>query len=718
MPTRLESSIKFFGQFTPKDLARLAAPALTAVLLTGGNLNPVSVAVLVAVGITWYGFRPYNQPLDTHLYHGLRFLTQRRRLQNSVVDRVEDDHLILENGAGLAVLSVSPTNLEMKTGDEQEAIRRLYRSLLHTVTFPIEIHSHQEELELEQYIQHLESRSTDSTLLKQDYIETCQTLTQGSLTTSKHYIVVRVTPDSSAWLRDHLPPQLQNHDWINLDDKPEQTRETELDSRCREIIETIDGTDLGLERLTGKQLTDYKNRFDPTPVKPGPRHTNRPDEAGGSYQRTLYISEYPSSIDLGWTIQLLQLDAKVDITQRIQPQNSAKTTSKLQRLDERLNAEIDSLLHQGHRGTNKLETRLEDTQWFLQLLADRDDQPVDYSVTITIRSKQPEACRNDFEKLKNRLRTKQVDFREPVLRTDQALKTVSPFRTGGLNESLLMPAGSAATGFPFGTRSTDETRGVVYGVDTADQTPVLLNRFQWSSHSLVRMGMVGSGKSYATKTELLRAYLAYPRLQIYVVDPKQEYQRIIRELGGTTHTLKHGSENPDNWFEEQVAGFTVEERGRKENVDSLVSIVEDLYTRTSQNQDKTLIVVDEARILLNDQHGRNVLNQFVLEGRDVNTALTLVTQNASHFTQHRQGREILDNTPGKVFMRHNRVPDSVVDYFRFSQREKQGLYELKTGTDSPYSEALLKISGRLDTHVRIDATPQEHAIITADKGGE
>ena len=114
---------------------------------------------------------------------------------------------------------------------------------------------------------------------------------------------------------------------------------------------------------------------------------------------------------------------------------------------------------------------------------------------------------------------------------------------------------------------------------------------------------------------------------------------------------------------------------------------------------------------MNHEHGRDVLNQFVLEGRDTNTAITLVTQNASHFTHCREGQEILDNMPGKVFMRHDRVSDDVVDYFDLSQREKQELFELKTGTDADHSEALVKISGNLDTRVRVEATDAEHQLI-------
>jgi type IV secretory pathway VirB4 component len=271
-----------------------------------------------------------------------------------------------------------------------------------------------------------------------------------------------------------------------------------------------------------------------------------------------------------------------------------------------------------------------------------------------------------------------------------------------------MPAQSAAAGFPFATQPIQQDHGVIYGVDKRDKTPILLDPFSWRSYSMARMGASGSGKSYAASIEILRAHLAYPGLQIIVVDPKKEYKHLVKTLGGTMHTLEPGNNYS---FEEQVLGFELKERGQLDNVELLVEIVQQIYSKTSQDQKKTLVLIDEARILMNDDRGRRILNQFVLESRDTNTGVYLISQNASHFTSWREGREILDNMPGKILMQHERVPDNVVDYFRLSQREEQELYELKTGTDSNYSEALLKVSGRLDTRIQIESTLEEHAII-------
>ena len=64
-----------------------------------------------------------------------------------------------------------------------------------------------------------------------------------------------------------------------------------------------------------------------------------------------------------------------------------------------------------------------------------------------------------------------------------------------------------------------------------------------------------------------------------------------------------------------------------------------------------------------------------------------------------------------MFFRHQRVSPDIVDYFQLSEQEVIDLYDLKTGTESSYSEAILKISGRLDAKIRVKATPAEHQLI-------
>ncbi|NLV13226.1 helicase HerA domain-containing protein [Haloarcula argentinensis] len=717
VPGRLEVPTKLFGQFTFLDIIRLG---LFSVLTYFLKPEPVLLGLSAVLGVIWYWWTPYGQHLDTLLYNLPRWAIEKKQLEDSQIKSKNDRYISLEDGSSTAVIEVSPTNLDMRTDSEQGALHNVYQNLLDTVNYPVHIHSLQQELSLKKYAGKIEENQIESKLsnnhakkyLKEDYLEFCHELSERDLSATKHYIALRVEKNTGNWLLDLLPVGTS---------KGNKAVKSKLDNRCQEVIDTVNTADLQAERLTGWELKNTAERFvtgskeDSSVLykspEPSPSWTSRRNGYSSPYhyRKTLYISEFPTTVELGWPLQLLRTDGLVDVTQVIEPRDTGKATKKLQRLSEKLNAEIDSFLSQGYRGTNKLETLLEDTEWILDLLADRQAQPVDYSAYITSHSESKAKTLQTHRQVKNRLETLQFQYGHTALRTDQAYKTQQPLLGDPLNETQLVPSTSAAAGFPFGTQQTNQEQGIIYGVDTSDDTPILADRFSWSSHSMARMGMVGSGKSYAAKLELLRSKIAYNNLQIIVVDPKKEYSQVIESIGGTTHILGERADfDPQN----NDICFQVSSRGQQDNVEGLVDLVENIYYHTSRNEKKTLVLIDEARILMNDEEGRRVLNQFILEARDTNTAITLISQNASHFTYCREGREILDNMPGKVFMRHDRVPDSVVDYFQLSQQEKQELYELKTGTDSAYSEALLKISGRLDTRLKIESTQAEHRNIT------
>jgi hypothetical protein len=697
-PGKLEVSTKFFGQFTVKDLLRLLTPSGLVYAFAPSALGFLLAGLL---GASWYWFTPYGQHLDTLLYNLIRYRTQRKKIDFEDSRYGSDTHIKMGDDRAAAYVKVTPTNLDMKTEDEKKALHNLYRDLLDTVNYPVHIISRQDHLDLDNYIQQLDKPGKVRDDIRHQYMLRCREYSEQDLSYTTHYIKIFAEKNIDTL----LPSFLQLTD----QEASEKPLTEELDSRCNEVIDAVNSAELQAERVTGRELEEKSLQY--VIGDPGiePNWTTQGEKASlRGFRKTLYISEYPSTVELGWPLQLLRTDGLVDVTQVIEPRKSPKASTRLQRLSEKLNAEIDSILAHGYRGTNKLEKLLEDTEWILDLLAERRSTAVDYGTYITAKGNTRKDCIQTYRQIQNRLDTLQIQYTKPVLRTDQAFKTDHPAYGDALHETQLVPSTSAAAGFPFGTQSTQQNQGIIYGIDTSDQAPILADRFQWSSHSMVRMGMVGSGKSYAAKIELLRAAVIYNNLQIIAVDPKQEYRHVIKALGGSIQNLDGSG---DYSFPDGHVCFQVKERGQEDNVEELVELVREIYSYVSQDSRKTLVLIDEARILMNHETGQQVLNQFILEGRDTNTAVTLVTQNASHFTYCREGREILDNVPGKVFMRHDRVPDSVVDYFQMSEHERQELYELKTGTDSRYSEALLKISGKLDTRIRIESTDIEHQVI-------
>lgn len=180
--------------------------------------------------------------------------------------------------------------------------------------------------------------------------------------------------------------------------------------------------------------------------------------------------------------------------------------------------------------------------------------------------------------MQTQLQTKQFAIRNTYLRTDEAFRSWSPLHADALRETMLMPSSSAAAGFPFATTDLVGTNGVIAGVDHASRAPVMVDRFSWDTPHLVRVGRTGSGKTYATKLELIRSVLAIDDLQVVVIDPKDEYAAVIKALGGTVQPLADTQvqELPDGLLCVRVPDIAASDKAER-----LTPVLEDIYRATS-----------------------------------------------------------------------------------------------------------------------------------------
>jgi type IV secretory pathway VirB4 component len=591
----------------------------------------------------------------------------------------------LQDGAVLGLVKVESINLDTLSKAGRKTFHGIYSDLLDSITYPVKVHSVQRQFDLEQYIHELHHKNREPSQLRSGYVKHCRNVSGGELITTDHYISVRVSSGDTT-----------------------EARKSELDNRIRSILQGLNRGGLSAARVTDYQLKKLVRRFDIQPeLKPESVVTD-----SGEHRKTLYVEEYPVDLETGWPRTLLRLPGLIEITQVIEPEDPGDTVDKLERLKEKAVAEINSFRSGGHLNTTDLEKKQEDIQWFLQLLMDRTDKPFQYSCLVTVRSDSEEDCEKTLEQVENHLRTRRISFQKPVYRSDKAVQTCSPLHSDTLNESLLLPTRSVAAGFPFATQPVNEEAGVIYGVDTADGTPILLNRFDWNSYASFRAGKTGSGKSFATGLELVRSWLAYDDLQIIAVDPKNDYAGIIWALGGGKGDVYSLEQGKDYTFRSDLACFRTRDRGSRENVDLFVDLVEQAYAATSQDSTKTLVVIDEAHQLMNHETGRELLARWVREARDTNTAISLVTQNTEDFVRYPEGEAILKNVEAKAFQYHDALEDPVVDFFQLSPRERQEISKLKRGQDG-YSEAILKVSDTLDTKIRIEASPAEAEFIEA-----
>src|SRR5581483_9815010 len=87
-----------------------------------------------------------------------------------------------------------------------------------------------------------------------------------------------------------------------------------------------------------------------------------------------------------------------------------------------------------------------------------------------------------------------------------------------------------AASFPFAAADPHaDPDGILYGL-AASGAPVLLDRFARENYNSVLLARSGAGKSYLAKLEALR--LLFEGVQVFVIDPEDEYRRLCHAVGG------------------------------------------------------------------------------------------------------------------------------------------------------------------------------------------
>lgn len=115
----------------------------------------------------------------------------------------------------------------------------------------------------------------------------------------------------------------------------------------------------------------------------------------------------------------------------------------------------------------------------------------------------------------------------------RAMKSTAPLARDELGKETAMLGDAAAAMFPFTSNQVLEPGGVNLGINIGDDSPVIVDPFnRENGYNQLRIGQIGSGKSFAGKQFLLRQAMSDPDIEIIVVDPMGGFLGINEAIGG------------------------------------------------------------------------------------------------------------------------------------------------------------------------------------------
>jgi conjugal transfer ATP-binding protein TraC len=267
------------------------------------------------------------------------------------------------------------------------------------------------------------------------------------------------------------------------------------------------------------------------------------------YARVLMVVGYPRSVVAGWLEPLLEFEHSIEISMHVQPLETASIVKLLSQKLVQLQSSRLIDVRSGRLADPEREVAFEDAERLRDALQRGEERVFSVSLYVLLRAGSHAALDDLTRRVETTLDGMLAHSRVAILEQERGFRACLPTARDELLTYRNLDTSSLATTFPFTSSSLSMERGVLYGVASRSQSPVIVDPFDASleNANLAVFAMAGAGKSYFVKLMALRNLLA--GVDFLVVDPENEYGGVCRAAAGQFIRLASSSTHRLNPFD-------------------------------------------------------------------------------------------------------------------------------------------------------------------------
>lgn len=270
-------------------------------------------------------------------------------------------------------------------------------------------------------------------------------------------------------------------------------------------------------------------------------------QIGEKYSRTVFLATFPRFLHTNWFSPVVNFDRVFQIAIYVVPKNTATVLKQLRDQLARLQAQAMEEQSGGKVRDPMLETAMGDIEVLRDKLQQGTDKFFDLGVYITFYEDTVKALDETEAKFKSMLEYQLVFARPAVFRMLEGFISTLPLNDDRLSVYSALNTEPISSIFPFVSYDLTSNSGILYGVNTHNNSLVLFDRFNLENANAVVFGKSGGGKSYTIKLEILRSMIM--GTQVFVLDPENEYKFLAETVGGTTVKISINSDQHINPFD-------------------------------------------------------------------------------------------------------------------------------------------------------------------------
>ena len=309
-----------------------------------------------------------------------------------------------------------------------------------------------------------------------------------------------------------------------------------------------DGTNASIlavlpEQIYEKASMELKDVIAPSALKIESKSIN----LGDKIARTFFIVSYPRYLIDNWFSPIINLDKIFDISIFIHPIETALVLREFQKKVAEVQSQISVREAKGMVRDPMLDTAYQDLEGLRDNLIQAQEKMFDVGVYITIYANTDMELFKIENEIRSLLESKLIYIKPALFQQEDAFKSVIPTSTDLLNVHQKMNSEPLSSIFPFISFDLTSDKGILYGINRHNSSLVIFVRFSLELYNSVTFAKSGSGKSYATKLEILRSLMF--DVDVIVIDPEREYEFLAEAVGGRYFNISLSSNHHMNPFD-------------------------------------------------------------------------------------------------------------------------------------------------------------------------
>jgi type IV secretory pathway VirB4 component len=272
----------------------------------------------------------------------------------------------------------------------------------------------------------------------------------------------------------------------------------------------------------------------PESVQVAPRHLR----IGDMFAASFAVTGFPSEVGAGWLEPLLTYPGRLDVSLHIEPIETQVAAERLRRQRARFESGRRADFEKGRLVDPYAEAVAEDATELAYRLARGEGRLFRVGLYLTVYAGTDKALAEQVSAVRSLAAGLLLQMQPTSFRALAGWISCLPLGVDAIRLRRTFDTASLASAFPFTSpdlspadpTDTSAPDGILYGVNAASSGLVIYDRWAQDNYNSIVLARSGAGKSFFTKLEILRSL--YRGVQVLVVDPENEYERLSGMVGG------------------------------------------------------------------------------------------------------------------------------------------------------------------------------------------